>query len=36
MIGLPSAMARIVGLLEVMGGIALIVGFLTGIASIPL
>jgi uncharacterized membrane protein YphA (DoxX/SURF4 family) len=35
MIGLPAAMACIVGLLEVMDGIALIVGFLTRIASIP-
>jgi uncharacterized membrane protein YphA (DoxX/SURF4 family) len=36
MIGLPAAMACIVGLLEVMDGIALIVGFLTRIDSIPL
>ena len=34
MIGLPAAMAPIVGLLEVIGGIALIVGVLTRIASI--
>jgi DoxX-like protein len=36
MIGLPAAIACIVGLLEVMDGIALIVGFLTRIDSIPL
>jgi uncharacterized membrane protein YphA (DoxX/SURF4 family) len=36
MIGLPAAMACIVGLLEVMDGIALIVGFLAKIDSIPL
>jgi len=36
MIRLPAAMACIVGLLEVMSGIALIVGFLTRIASILL
>jgi putative oxidoreductase len=34
MIGLPAAMALPVGLLEVIGGIALLVGVLTRIASI--
>ena len=34
MVGLPAAMALPVGLLEVIGGIALIVGVLTRIASI--
>jgi putative oxidoreductase len=34
MIGLPSAMALPIGLLEVIGGIALLVGVLTRIASI--
>jgi putative oxidoreductase len=34
MVGLPAAMALPVGLLEVVGGIALLVGFLTRVASI--
>jgi putative oxidoreductase len=34
MVGLPAAMALPVGLLEVIGGIALLVGVLTRIASI--
>src|ERR671931_722338 len=34
MVGLPAAMALPVGLLEVIGGIALVVGVLTRIASI--
>src|ERR671923_2477040 len=34
MIGLPAAMALPIGLLEVIGGIALLVGVLTRIASI--
>ena len=34
MVGLPAAMALPVGLLEVAGGIALLVGFLTQVASI--
>jgi putative oxidoreductase len=36
MIGLPAAMALPIGLLEVIGGIALLVGVLTRIASILL
>jgi putative oxidoreductase len=34
MVGLPAALALPVGLLEVIGGIAILVGFLTRIASI--
>ena len=34
MIGLPAAMALPIGLLEVIGGIALLIGVLTRIASI--
>ncbi|MFL6453173.1 MAG: DoxX family protein, partial [Nitrososphaeraceae archaeon] len=34
MIGLPAAMALPIGLLEVIGGIALLVGILTSLASI--
>jgi putative oxidoreductase len=34
MVGLPAAMALPVGLLEVIGGIALIIGVLARIASI--
>jgi putative oxidoreductase len=34
MVGLPAAMALPIGLLEVVGGIALIIGVLTRIASI--
>ena len=34
MIGLPAAMALPIGLLEVIGGIALLVGVLTRVASI--
>ena len=34
MVGLPTAMGLPIGLLEVIGGIALIVGVLTRIASI--
>jgi putative oxidoreductase len=34
MVGLPAAMALPVGLLEVIGGIALLVGVLTSISSI--
>jgi putative oxidoreductase len=36
MVGLPAAMALPIGLLEVIGGIALLVGVLTRIASILL
>lgn len=36
MIGLPAAMALPIGLLEVIGGIALLVGVLTRVASILL
>jgi putative oxidoreductase len=34
MVGLPAAMALSIGLLEVIGGIALLIGVLTRIASI--
>ena len=34
MVGLPAAMALPIGLLEVIGGIALLIGVLTRIASI--